>query len=171
MPTEGRFAKAFQEQLTPAQRADLLDVVYIQDAGCFLFHDKIRCQSGNSSVEKRLNSSFRPVGFLTMTKSLSFIVPPAVYLVDDSGALQRLPETFEAWRGYELNNPIRVENLVPLSGAVAFGDQYLLLTQDQKLLKWEPSANNWLEVAADGDKQIYKKLIGPFEWSKKLEEL
>ncbi|WP_413290545.1 hypothetical protein [Bdellovibrio sp. HCB337] len=174
--TQGGYAKDYVTSYTPAERNSLKDAYYgiLHDYSCLLFDQKLRCGDNFASapdIDVSLRD-IRPIQFLISDKS-KYVNNEVLYISAEDGYLYPLPAKwadFKAWAA--------TGKLTPSSKAfnwkslVSFDQGQTEFAVDLKGNLEYKSSNGffWRNVKPYNDDQI-QKVISPFFWSKKLEEI
>lgn len=174
--TPGGYAKDYVTAYTPAERNNLKDVYYgdLHDYSCLLFETKLRCGDNFASdpdIEIPLNT-FRPVQFL-ISQSSKLVNNATLYVTAEDGYLYPLPANWASFKTWAKDAKFEKSSKVfKLLSLVTFDDgktEYAL-NFDGELSQWAQGQKNWTPVQAF-KKDKLQKMIAPFFWSQKLEDL
>lgn len=167
---DGSFAQAYRNKFSGASRAETMDVFYDHEYACFLMKKKIVCGPNNKKVVINF-VNIKPIQFLRTSKS-ALVKNNIIYIAAADGYLYALPETLNELVKIKDENQLkrssRPFNLLSL--APGFNHDELAITFDGSLLSYSDKTNNWKPVNAYKDANNIK-ILSPFTWSKKLEDL
>lgn len=156
-------ARAFKKEWTPAERQSLRDVYWGPNYSCALLDRELRCMGDKKTIRVEVGS-FDPLYFVDLHDRLGFSTR--------EGDLFFLPKDFFR-RGkdvrvgelVQVQNPYRFVNVVPLDQG-----RYIGLTIGGQVLVTEKTLSRAVVIEfLRGKRQ--KKVLGPYIWSKKLEEM
>ena len=165
----GDFAQQFQTTFSQQERQNLIDVYYGNDYACFLFPQELRC-SADSEIRKSLPANMVPVA-LIQNSSNKILSHSGVYLSTRDGSLYQLPAKFSDLQALDpsqwsrTTQPYRLLNL----GIIDRG-QVIALTQGGKVMTYSAASQQWSSDAAL-EKSTFVKMLAPFLWSKRLNDL
>lgn len=175
--TKGDYAWNYAKSYSYSERQSLKDVYYgdLHDYSCLLFDSKIRCGdnfANDPDIEISLGS-LQPLQFLISENSV-LVNKETLYIATAEGALYPLPPTwsdFKIWsqearwessaEKFYLSSLVSIAPNNSLEYAVDFSG---------RLMKFTPRTKKWSEVEEFKGAQL-QKIVGPFFWSQKLEDL
>lgn len=168
--SDGTFAQSYRSNLSAAERADTKDVFFSGGYSCFLFKMKLLCGLGDKKVAIHFRD-IKPVQFLRSSKS-SLVPGNILYIVAEDGYLFALPTTLNELLKItdesQLKRSLGSYNLLSL--VPGFNQDELAVTFGGHIFKYSPKNKDWTPV------EVYKetnnkKILSPFTWSQKLEQL
>lgn len=169
-PTESAFADYYRKDFSPEKRAATLDVYYSSEYSCFLFSSSLHCEDDKNLQFEMSFQSIKPIQFIKTSSTL--LSNEILYISASDGYLYALPnnmaELQEIAKEEDLKKSSHAYNLLSLSPG--FDQDELGISTSGELLSYTPKTKNWAAVPAY-KRQKNKKILSPFVWSKKLEEL
>jgi hypothetical protein len=165
----GDFAQRFQTVFSQQERQNLIDVYYGNDYACFLFPQELRC-STDSEIRKSLPANMVPVG-LIQNSGNKILGRDGVYLSTRDGSLYQLPAKFSDLRSLDPSQWSRTTQPYNLLGLGSMDhDQVIALTQDGTVMTYSAASKQWNYDSAL-KKATFIKMLAPFLWSKRLNDL
>lgn len=168
--TAGEYADIFRRKFSAQDRANLLDVSYTGDYSCLLFKDKIRCGAdADPDVEMTL-ANIEPVQFLSSSNSV-LVQNNSLNIATRDGALYNLPvfwKDLQKLAGTPLPRDPQIKNLVSLGPWKTH--QEIAVTTDGQVMVFSASDKTW-NKAQGLPSESFQKLMAPYYWSPRLDEL
>jgi hypothetical protein len=159
---EGLTAISYRDA-SPQKQASLLDVVYAEEYGCLLFANSIRCTY--SDPGQKLQSEefeikdFEPKGFFGR------------FILAQDGSTFHIPTTYEGFlnagaKGF-IKNPSRIQHssFGYLKNQFTYG-----ISMTGVFESYDAAKKTWSAVPSLRQER-FKKIIAPFYWSQKLQDL
>lgn len=172
--TPGGYAREFAEKYTPSERESLRDTYYgaAHDYACLLFERKLRCGDNyaqDPDIDVAL--SIRPLNFLLTAKS-DFVNNNVLYIVADDGYLYPLPKDWKSFQSWSKSGVLirsskqyNMLSLATLNDESEYG-----VTFEGRLEKRSKLMKMWLPLKEYRGEEI-QKIVSPFFWSPKLNEI
>lgn len=166
VPAPGSFSKLFGK-FTPRERNEILDVYYGGLKACFLFTTHVYCQIGNDSVSLRFPPEIEPLQ-LNILSGMGDVVS----VIDKKGDQYFLPlkKFANEWSVEDLGKNIHLRGFQ--SVALIAGHFNAGIMPDGTLVQWQQSEGleNYKAVSGFAGRR-FKKIMGPFIWSDRLQKI
>jgi hypothetical protein len=156
LPTLGDYATSFRAQPS-GERAKFIDAIYLVQASCLLYVDKLICDQLEKHSEFSLQN-IRPMGLLNWKGA------PAIR--DSSGDLYVLPVNKIGAKDVSEKDLTRVENTAKISAQVNLNKFFYELRIDGGL--WQVPRKKSVKPTPLLSEQRFVKLLGPSFWSEEL---
>lgn len=163
--TGGIFEAAFYQGETVAEGRSLRDFSFFLegDYHCFLFDSEIRCLNSNEKRSVEL-SHLKARHFVAYGNRFGFTTVDGEFFLLPKGFIQRA-EKLKVQSLERVRNPHRFVSYVKVEPG-----QYIGLTVDGQVMRTNEKMTK-AAVFAPLSSQRFKKAMGPFIWSKMLEDL
>ncbi len=170
-PSKSGLQDELRNRISQADASTLLDMAFISDGACFLFPKHLHCfHIGNvaSSFDVPLNGLLA-TSFVSIERSMIFNSGD-VYLATDQGLLHRLPQFDQLRNSDPFDYPRAPGSLDVLSIAQINPSQEILMRSNHLLQVYDTRARNW-QLIPGLESTPFKKMVGPYYWSEKLDSL
>lgn len=163
--TPGAFSKIYREQFDAEKKSQVLDVYYGGMTACFLFSDSVYCEMGKDSVNMRLPEGFIPVQFNIM----SLFGGDLVMIVNPNGELYSLPlkKPSVEWNPEQLE---KNKTLVHFKSVTLLPNVFNLgILLDGSLVTFK--TKDELIPVTQYQNERFKKILSPFKWAERFQNL
>lgn len=170
-PTESAFADYYRNDFSDEQRNDTLDVYYSSEYSCFLFKAKLYCEDDKNAQFEISFQKIKPIQFIKSSNSI-LIQKNTLYITATDGYLYSLPSTMADLQKISIESQLNKTSRAfkTLSLAAGFEKDELGINFSGELLKYNSKRKFWSPVPAYIGLRN-KKILSPYIWSKKIEEL
>ncbi|RZA09620.1 MAG: hypothetical protein EOP11_01125 [Proteobacteria bacterium] len=168
-PISDVLTRHFDEALAPAERSEVKDVIYSREFACLLLSARLICYGPDREPFNVAVNNFVPKRFVYGEKS-RLLGPGTVALLGEDGFLYQLPPKAEALRESKSSAWLKSSAPATIAAALPWPGGELLLDPAGALSTFSYAQRKAAPLDAFRGRK-FRDLVGPFVWSKKLEEL
>jgi hypothetical protein len=165
------FMDIFRNELNASERASVRDAFFGGKYACLLMDQALECMDPGRQRFRVPFTHLVPRNFLSTFKS-RFVPANVAHIYGEDGFLYILPDSVEDLKNTDPKNWRRSNTPYAFQYLSSFTYGYeIALTAEGKVALYSYPDRKWIQAPKGLEDKKYKRLIAPFAWSEKLNEL